>query len=178
MTQRYPLTAAARASPIPVFPDVGSMIVSPCNDQGLFNFVSRTIRQNHCYASLGLVAINCCPNYRLELASLLGVLNHPQSNSVFHRPSRIEELAFCHWKRVGFQNAEYPSSSVQMTSVHLHISHLRPADWAILLILTSGVLPMACNTFGMMPGLSLGICSVWGPCIVVLVNIMKDKGQI
>ena len=31
ITQRYPLTAAARASPMPVFPDVGSMIVSPCN---------------------------------------------------------------------------------------------------------------------------------------------------
>ena len=38
MTQRYPLTAAARASPIPVFPDVGSMIVSPCNVQGLIEF--------------------------------------------------------------------------------------------------------------------------------------------
>merc|ERR1719346_522877 len=32
---------------------------------------------------------------RLQLASLLSVLNHTQSNSVFHRTSRIEEFAFC-----------------------------------------------------------------------------------
>ena len=103
--------------------------------------------------------VGCNKHYRLELTSLLSILNHPQRNSVFHRPSRIEELAFCHWKF-----SSYPVSFNLL--LYLHISHLRPADWAILLILTSGVLPMACNTFGMMPGLPFGICSVWGPCII------------
>ena len=51
-------------------------------------------------------------------------------------------------------NCEYKGSM----EVYLHKSHCN--SFEILLILTMGVLPMACSTLGMMPtSCFLGICS-------------------
>ena len=110
--QRYPLTAAARAKPIPVLPDVGSMMVSPAGYIKLrithhYTFMPHPKRTLHS-KKLRKTPIRKHGNERqicthmslwfftFEQALLFGVFDHPQTDAVLDAAAGVEKLAFRH----------------------------------------------------------------------------------
>ena len=106
ITQRYPLTAAAKASPMPVFPDVGSMIVSPYN-----------INQSQ---SKSFVDMSC----------LVTGLSWP----AFSASSTMRRAILSFTEPPALKNSHFATETTNRKLLHgiqcfnLHISHLSPAD--------------------------------------------------
>ena len=107
ITQRYPLTAAARASPMPVFPDVGSMIVSPCNSN---QSPSKSFVDISCRVTgLSWPAFSASSTIRRAILSF----TEPPALKNSHFATETMNRKLCHGIQLCF---------------NLHISHLSPAD--------------------------------------------------